>query len=118
MLHAIADAQLRNGDTKATVATLTEALDLVRPDPKDESMSEALILLAETQAKTGDFDGARKTADSLKGCQPIYLESFDYYDLPFQPITHRHTALALVARTQLPEGRCEGGDRDRPIACR
>jgi tetratricopeptide (TPR) repeat protein len=108
VLQAVADTQLRKGDTKAAVATLAEALDLVRPDPKDESMSEALILLAETQAKTGDYDGARKTADSLKGRQPIYLEAFDYYDLPFQPITHRYTALALVARTQLRKGDLKG----------
>lgn len=108
VLQAVADAQLRKGDTKAAAATLTEALDLVRPDPKDVSMSEALILLAETQAKTGDVDGARKTADSLKGCQPIYLNSFDHYDLPFQPITHRYTALALVARTQLRKGDVKG----------
>jgi RNA polymerase sigma factor (sigma-70 family) len=108
VLQAVAEAQARKGDMKLARATLEEALKLAMLHSVDvATIVQALVLIAESQAKNGDVQAAFKTAQAIP-TSLVYFESWKLSDTPFQWRSHPDTALALIARAQSRRGDIEG----------
>jgi tetratricopeptide (TPR) repeat protein len=71
--------------------------------PADNQPADALIFAAQGYAIIGSDLQALSTAELIKPVPDSYVTPFDmdFYGLPYQPVSCRATALALIAKVQL-----------------